>query len=127
MEKTLQSTLNSLRKSKIYKFTQKYLHYQLCRGRVAIEPIIGHLKSDFRLSRNFLKGVKGDTINLLMACTAWNLKLWMRAFFCFFFSERVFFGFWRKEWREIFTFTEIKRKNSQFLQNHFGFCKTIFA
>ncbi len=26
-----------------------------CRRRAAIEPIIGHLKSDFRLSRNFLK------------------------------------------------------------------------
>ena len=45
-----------------------------CKRRAAIEPIIGHLKSDFRLSRNFLKGVMGDEINLLMAATAWNLK-----------------------------------------------------
>lgn len=30
---------------------------QRCQRRAAIEPIIGHLKSDFRLSRNFLKGV----------------------------------------------------------------------
>ena len=52
-----------------------------CRRRAAIEPIIGHLKSDFRLSRNFLKGTAGDEINLLMAATAWNLKKWLMAFF----------------------------------------------
>ncbi len=52
-----------------------------CRRRAAIEPIIGHLKSDFRLSRNFLKGTIGDEINLLMAATAWNLKKWLIAFF----------------------------------------------
>ena len=52
-----------------------------CRRRAAIEPIIGHLKSDFRLSRNFLKGIKGDEINLLMAAAAWNLKKWLVAFF----------------------------------------------
>jgi transposase, IS5 family len=48
--------------------------------RVAIEPIIGHLKADYRLSRNFLKGITGDLINLLMVALAWNLSLWMRAF-----------------------------------------------
>jgi len=51
-----------------------------CKRRAAIEPIIGHLKSDFRLSRNFLKGVIGDEINVLMAATAWNLKKWLKAF-----------------------------------------------
>ena len=51
-----------------------------CRRRAAIEPIIGHLKSDFRLSRNYLKGVVGDEINLLMAAAAWNLKKWLRTF-----------------------------------------------
>lgn len=52
-----------------------------CQRRAAIEPIIGHLKTDFRLSRNFLKGIMGDEINLLMAATAWNLKKWLNAFF----------------------------------------------
>jgi hypothetical protein len=33
---------------------------KLCKRRAAIEPIIGHLKSDFRLSRNLLKGLKDD-------------------------------------------------------------------
>lgn len=55
-----------------------------CRRRAAIEPIIGHLKSDFRLSRNFLKGTVGDHINVLMAAVAWNLRQWVIAFFwCF--------------------------------------------
>lgn len=52
-----------------------------CQRRAAIEPIIGHLKSDFRLARNFLKGVAGDCINVLMAAVAWNFSLWMRLFF----------------------------------------------
>ena len=55
-----------------------------CRRRAAIEPIIGHLKSDYRLSRNFLKGVLGDEINLLLAATAWNLKKWLIAFLALF-------------------------------------------
>jgi Transposase domain (DUF772). len=47
--------------------------------RSAIEPVIGHLKSDFRLARNYLKGTLGDTINLLMAATAFNCVKWMKA------------------------------------------------
>jgi len=39
---------------------------------------IGHLKSDFRLGRNFLRGIHGDAINLLLAATAANLSLWLR-------------------------------------------------
>jgi IS5 family transposase len=56
-----------------------------CRRRAAIEPVIGHLKADFRLARNFLKGT-GDLINALLAATAWNLKLWLRAFLRFIFD-----------------------------------------
>lgn len=48
------------------------------RRRAAIEPVIGHLKSDHRLNRNFLKGFAGDQINLLMAAAAFNFKKWMR-------------------------------------------------
>lgn len=47
--------------------------------RSAIEPIIGHLKHDFRLARNYLKGTIGDTINLLLAAAAFNCKKWMNA------------------------------------------------
>lgn len=42
--------------------------------RAAIEPIIGHLKSDYRLGRNYLKGILGDQINVIMAAAAMNLK-----------------------------------------------------
>ena len=56
-----------------------------CKRRAAIEPIIGHLKSDFRLSRNFLKGTQGDEINLLMSAIAWNLKKWMISFLALYF------------------------------------------
>jgi IS5 family transposase len=52
-----------------------------CRRRATIEPIIGHLKSDFRLTRNFLKGAFGDLINVLMAACAWNLNKWLRQTF----------------------------------------------
>jgi len=54
---------------------------QKFRRRAAIEPVIGHLKSDYRMARNFLKGFKGDEINLLMAASAFNLKKWMRIYF----------------------------------------------
>nr|WP_255251796.1 transposase [Nitrosomonas ureae] len=54
---------------------QKDKKRKQCRRRAAIEPIIGHLKSDYRMTRNYLKGAMGDRINLLMAAAAWNLKL----------------------------------------------------
>lgn len=52
-----------------------------CRRRAAIEPLIGHLKSDHRLGRCYLKGSIGDAINLLMAACAWNLKKWLAMIF----------------------------------------------
>lgn len=42
--------------------------------RAAIEPIIGHLKSGHRMNRNYLKGVIGDSINVLLAAAAMNFK-----------------------------------------------------
>jgi IS5 family transposase len=45
--------------------------------RAAIEPTIGHLKQEHRLSRNFYKGVKGDNINVLLAAAALNFKRMM--------------------------------------------------
>jgi transposase, IS5 family len=64
-----------------------------CRRRAAIEPLIGHLKSDFRLARNYLKGSVGDDINLLMAATAWNLKKWLKHFFWLFILAAVWLCF----------------------------------
>lgn len=47
------------------------------RRRAAIEPKIGHLKSDHRLSRNFYKGIFGDNINVMLAASAMNFKRMM--------------------------------------------------
>lgn len=48
------------------------------RQRAGIEPVIGHLKHDHRMERNFLKGVVGDSINTMMAATGYNLRHWIR-------------------------------------------------
>jgi transposase, IS5 family len=44
------------------------------RSRAGIEPVIGHLKHDHRMIRNYLKGELGDKINTILAGTAFNLK-----------------------------------------------------
>jgi len=49
------------------------------RRRAAIEPVISHLKHQYRLARCYLKGFAGDQVNLLLAAAAWNLKKWLRA------------------------------------------------
>jgi len=51
------------------------------RRRSAIEPVIGHCKSDGHLGRNFLKGREGDHINAVMSAIGYNLRLilkWLR-------------------------------------------------
>ncbi len=42
--------------------------------RAAIEPVIGHLKQHYRMGRNYLKGIIGDEINVLLAAAAMNFK-----------------------------------------------------
>ena len=46
--------------------------------RAGIEPIIGHLKADHRLCRNFYAGVFGDNINVMLAAAGFNFKRAMR-------------------------------------------------
>ena len=51
------------------------------RRRSAVEPVIGHLKSDGLLERNHLAGAAGDAINALLAAAGHNLRLllaWLR-------------------------------------------------
>ena len=60
---------------------QRQKKRRLCQKRAAIEPIIGHLKQDFRLSRNWLRDSLGDAINLLMSASAWNLQKRMKVLF----------------------------------------------
>jgi len=66
---------------------QKEVKREKFRRRAAIEPIIGHMKSDHRMQRNYLRGFIGDEINLLLAASAFNLKKWMNIYFYALFSR----------------------------------------
>lgn len=65
--------------------------------RAAIEPKIGHLKQDHRLSRNFYKGIKGDNNNVMLAGAGMNFKRMMNRWklnpleFLFLFFQAVFY------------------------------------
>jgi IS5 family transposase len=48
------------------------------RRRSAVEPVIGHMKSDGHLGRNFLKGRHGDRANAVLSATGHNLRLILR-------------------------------------------------
>ena len=82
----------------------KATKYEKCKARQnfgrrsAIEPVIGHLKTDFRLFRNYLKGTLGDCFNLLMAAAAFNCKKWMNLV-----AGRLLFvlsSFWSLSWQK---------------------------
>ena len=47
------------------------------RRRAAIEPVIGHLKTDFRMGQNYLHGSISPQINAFLAAAGWNLKKMM--------------------------------------------------
>ena len=51
---------------------------RMLKRRVAVEPTIGHLKSDNRMSRNHLTGKAGDEINTLLAAAGYNLRKLLR-------------------------------------------------
>ena len=54
------------------------------RRRSAVEPVIGHLKSDHRMGRNFLAHAQGDAINAVLAAAGYNFRrllAWL-ALFC---------------------------------------------
>lgn len=48
--------------------------------RAAVEPIIGHLKAEHRMDRNYLKGRSGDRINALLAAVGFNFHQLLRWF-----------------------------------------------
>ena len=47
--------------------------------RSAIEATIGHMKTDGRLDRNYLKGQNGDAVNALLAAAGHNMRLILNA------------------------------------------------
>jgi len=81
-----------LKRDTAYQKRKKRKHF---RRRAAIEPIIGHLKQDHRVVRNYLKEQIGDTINFVMAAAGFNFKKLMvklkKDIFWLFFQAYYFF------------------------------------
>ena len=50
------------------------------RRRAAVEPVIGHLKGEHRMERNYLKGRDGDRANAVLAAAGYNFALLLRWF-----------------------------------------------
>src|SRR5262249_15189197 len=48
------------------------------RRRAAVEPVIGHMKAEHRMGRNYLKGRDGDRINAVLAAAGYNFSLLLR-------------------------------------------------
>jgi IS5 family transposase len=71
--------------------------------RNAIEPVIGHMKSDTRLSRNFLKGTHGDAINALLSAAAHNLRKVLA-------KLRLLCAQWGIGWLELMTALRVHRQ-----------------
>jgi transposase, IS5 family len=54
------------------------------RRRSAIEPVIGHLKNEHRMDRNYLAGRHGDASNAILAAVGYNFRRlirWLRLLF----------------------------------------------
>jgi IS5 family transposase len=54
------------------------------RRRAAVEPVIGHLKAEHRMGRNYLARRSGDAINAVLAAAGYNFSLllkWLRLLF----------------------------------------------
>ena len=46
--------------------------------RAAIEPVIGHIKAEHRMDRNYLKGRDGDRVNAVLAAAGYNFRRLIR-------------------------------------------------
>ena len=55
------------------------------RRRSAVEPVIGHLKAEHRMGRNYLWLRQGDATNAVLAAAGYNFRLlirWLRFLLC---------------------------------------------
>ena len=70
---------NAPKPRRVYRSGQKRgVHGQIkreLRRRAAIEPVIGHLKSEGHLGRNYLKGRSGDHANAVLTAAGHNFRL----------------------------------------------------
>ena len=56
------------------------------RRRAAVEPVIGHIKNEHRMDRNYLAHAQGDAVNAILAAMGYNFSLllkWLRLLACF--------------------------------------------
>lgn len=67
--------VNNRRMNHLTRSARKWL-----KRRNAIEPIFGHLKSDNRMSRNYLKGSDGDQINAILSGCGFNMRKLLAVF-----------------------------------------------
>jgi len=47
--------------------------------RAAVEPVVGHLKAEHRMDRNYLKARDSDRINAVLASAGYNFGMRWRA------------------------------------------------
>jgi IS5 family transposase len=55
------------------------------RRRSAVEPVIGHLKAEHRMGRNYLAGRAGDAANTVLAAAGYNFRrliAWLKLLLC---------------------------------------------
>ena len=55
------------------------------RHRSAVEPVIGHLKAEHRMGRNYLWYHRGDAANAVLAAIGYNFRRlirWLRLLLC---------------------------------------------
>jgi IS5 family transposase len=60
------------------------------RRRSAVEPVIGHLKSEHRMGRNYLWHHSGDASNAVLAAVGYNFRRlikWLRLLLCLIFAQ----------------------------------------
>ena len=50
------------------------------RRRSAVEPVIGHIKNEHRMGRNYLAGTQGDAVNTILAAAGYNFSLLLKWF-----------------------------------------------
>ena len=66
--------------------------------RAAVEPGIGHLKSEHRMDRNRLRGKQGDQINAILSAAGMNfskLLKWVASYLSAFYGHKIWITRWR--------------------------------
>ena len=75
--------------------------------RAAVEPSIGHLKSEHRLERNRLRGTAGNAVNAILAAAAMNFQKLLGAFW------RIFLFCLMNAWNGLLTQQGAQDRNTQ--------------